>query len=66
MASSSASSDVPSSNGQLSEQERLEALRAQEQEFLFEQAREQMAKKWLPNLTGEMDPETDSEPESSD
>jgi hypothetical protein len=46
-------------SGPLTQQGRLEA------EALFEQAREEEAKKWLPNLTGEMD-ETDSEPESSE
>ena len=65
MASSTSSATVPSSDAQLTEQARqAEALRAQEREFLFEQAREAEAKKWLPNLTGEMDePQTGPYPQ---
>ena len=42
------------------------ALLAQQREFEFDHARETEAKKWFPNLTGEMDEETDSEAESSE
>ena len=45
----------------LEAQERL-ALLAQQKEFEFESAREKEAKQWLPNLTGEMDPPSQTGP----
>ena len=59
------SSEIQLTEKSLEANEKL-ALLAQQREFEFQHARETEAKKWLPNLMGEMDEETDSEAESSE